>query len=75
MPSCGQCRHPYGDRSVILETDEEMDDEDEDEDIDGLRRQIDLYRQESRHLDTHYEGSFLWHVLPYGIDTSTWSLY
>jgi len=75
MPTCGQCSHPNGDRSVILETDEELHDDDEDEGMDGLRRQIDLYRQESRQLDTHYEGSFLWHVLPYGIDTSTWSVY
>jgi len=59
MPTSGQCRRPNGDRSVILETDEELDDDDEDEGMDGLNSQIDLYRQESRHLDTHYEVSFL----------------
>jgi len=63
---------------VTLETDEELDvdaDEEESEGIAELRNWITEYRRESRHLDTHYEGSFLWHVLPYRIDTSTSSLY
>ena len=83
LPTCGNCRSPNvghvpgGD--VILETDEELDvdgdDREENEGIAGLRNRINEYRRESRHLDTHYEGSFLWHVLPCVIDTSTWCLY
>ena len=51
------------------------EDEDDDEGMNSLCRQIEAYRQESRHLDTHYEGLFLWHILPYRIDTTTWSCY
>ena len=51
------------------------EDEDDDEGMNSLCRQIDAYRQESRHLDTHYEGLFLWHILPYRIYTTTWSCY
>ena len=56
--------------------DKEIDKDDVDNEcMEGLHYRIDEYRQESRHLGTHYEGSFLWHMLPYRIDTSTWSLY
>jgi len=77
MPTCGQCRHPNGDRYVVSEMDKEIDkDDDDNECMEGLHYRIDEYRQASRHLGTHYEGSFLWHMLPYRIDTSTWwSLY
>jgi len=81
IPTCGNSRSPnvgHVPSGVILETGEELDvdgDEEESEGIAGLRNRINEYRRESRHLDTHYEGSFLWHALPYGIDTSTWSLY
>ena len=86
LPTCGNCRNPNvdhvpeGDDTVILETDEELDmDELEEEGIvTRIRRmhnRITEYRRESRHLNTYYEGSLLWRTLPYGIDTSTWSLY
>ena len=86
LPTCGNCRRPNvghvpgGDDDIILETDEEFGDDDDDdveesEGIAALRYRITEYRRESRHLDTHYEGSFLWNVLPHAIDTATWSLY
>ena len=82
LPTCGNCRSPNVGHvpDVRLETDEELDvdaddREEDDEGIAGLRNRINDYRRESRHLDTHYEGSFLWNVLPCVIDTSTWSLY
>lgn len=71
LPTCGNCRRPNVGHvpSVVLETDKEMDEDDENARMDGLRQQIDLYRRECRHLDT--QGSFLYHLLPYRIDTST----
>ena len=81
LPTCGNRRSPnvgHG-PDVRLDTDEELDvdgdDGEEDEGIAALRYRITEYRRESRHLDTHYEGSFLWNVLPHAIDTATWSLY
>jgi len=85
LPMCGNCHSPNvghvpdgGD--VILETDEELDMDDLEEEgiaarIAGVHNRLNEYRRESRHLNTHYEGSFLWRTVPYGIHTSTWSLY
>ena len=86
LPTCGNCRSPNvghvpdGGDTVILETDEELDVDDLEEEgiaarILRMHNRLNEYRRESRHLNTHYEGSFLWRTLPYGIHTSTWSLY
>ena len=85
LPTCGNCRRPNvghvpGDDDIRLDTDEELDvdtddDGEESEGIAGVRNRIAEYRRESRQLHTHYEGSFLWSVLPHPIDTATWSLY
>jgi len=86
LPTCGNCREPNVDHvpdeddTIILETDEELDVENHDEEginarVARLHRQLNEYRWEYRHLNTHYEGSLLWRTLPYAIDTTTWSLY
>ena len=85
LPTCGNCRSPNVGHvpdggGAILETDEELDVDDDEEESEGIAARIarvhnrlNEYRRESRHLNTHYERSFLWRTLPYGIDT--WSLY
>ena len=86
LPTCGNCREPNVDYipdetdTIILETDEELDVENHDEEgidphVARLHSQLFEYRQEYRHLNTHYEGSLLWRTLPYPIDTFTWTLY
>lgn len=77
VTTCGQCRRPNVGhvRSVVYETDEESEQDDEDEGMATLRYRIDGYRRESRHLNTHYEGSSSWDVLPFRIDTAIWERY
>jgi len=86
LPTCGNCREPNLNHvsdetdTIILETDEELDVENHDEEgtdarVDRLHSQLYEYRQEYRHLNTHYQGSLLWRMLPYPIDTITWTLY
>ena len=67
----------------MLETDEEMDDE-EDNPFDictipisneQVVRELTEYRDDARHLYTHYEGSAYWDMLPIHIDPRIWNDY
>ena len=80
--TCGNCRreHVGFQQEVVLETDEEMDDE-EDNPFDigtipvsneHVVRELFEYRNDNRHLYTHYEGSAYWNMLPFHIPPRVW---
>ena len=75
--TCGNCRRENVgfEQKVVLETDEEMDDEDNPSDIgtipvsnEHVVRELAEYRNDARHLSTHYEESAYWNMLPFHID-------
>ena len=75
--TCGNYRRPnVGHVSVVPDS----DDEDDEFTLvtgtivlrtDALNDQLNEYRNELRHLNTHYEGSLLWEELPFPIDVRT----
>ena len=82
--TCGNCRRKNAEfqgEEVLLETDEEMEEEGEENPFDigtipisnaRVVQELEEYRNDARHLFTHYEGSVYWDVLPIHIAPLVW---
>ena len=81
--TCGNCRRANAEfeGEVVLEMDEEMEEDEEDNPFDigtipvsnaAVVRDLEEYRNDARHLYTHYEGSVHWNVLPFHIVPRVW---
>ena len=79
--TCGNYRRENVgfEQEVVLETDEEMEEEDNPFDIGKIPvsnvqvvRELAEYRNDARHLYTHYEGSAYWNMLPIHIAPRVW---
>ena len=85
LRTCGNCRreNEAGQREIVLETDEEMDEEsDEDPFSMGegtihteVVRELNEYRRDRRYLLTHRPGSVFWQEMPFAMDPGVWLSY
>ena len=81
---CGNCRHVHTteEEEIVLETDAELEDDPFEMpqgtnfanriNADIVARELNEYRNDTRYLYTHFNGSVFWNVMPYEADPSIW---
>ena len=84
VQTCGNCRHVHatGEEEIILETDEELEDDPFEMpegtiltnriNVANVARELNDYRNDTRYLYTHFNGSVFWNIVPYEVDPGIW---